>query len=300
MGKHSNKNWDRQSMRSATNNIKADNFMASYRRGRSVSSFQAESVESNRQKLKRLRILRRRLLAILLSVAISIGLGVALLSQLTSRINSVVAKDGVILEKSDQERYASIVDNYLGRNSSERLSFIRRNTVLLQIMREQAPEIADFQLVTSGLASSQLRLNIRKPVAMWVDGDGAKSYVDAKGVVFERNYFGEPSIAIKDDSGIKLLGGAATSAKFLSFIGRVSVNLENNYNIKVERVVIPKGSARYAELYLVGRPYPFKVQITRDSYSQATDISVMVRYIDNHNIRPNYVDCRVEGKAYWR
>ena len=140
---------------------------------------------------------------------------------------------------------------------------------------------------------------MRQPVAMWVEGD-TTSFVDANGVVFTRNYYAMPSIVIEDNSGASVGGGVATSAKFLSFVGKTATEIEKNQGLKVTRVVIPKGSARYVEFYLDGRNYPFKAQITRNAYSQAHDIAVMVKYIDSKGIQPQYVDCRVEGKAYWK
>ena len=92
----------------------------------------------------------------------------------------------------------------------------------------------------------------------------------------------------------------ATSSSFLSFVGKTAVALSEKEGLQAERVVIPQGSARYVEFYLTGRNYPFKAQITRDATSQAHDIAVMTRYIDSHGISPQYVDCRVEGKAYWK
>ena len=123
---------------------------------------------------------------------------------------------------------------------------------------------------------------------------------DNQGIVFERNYYAVPEIAIEDDSGVSLDGNMATSSSFLSFVGRVSTALQDKEGLKVVRVVIPRGSARYVEIYLDGRNYPFKAQITRDSGSQAHDIAVMARYVDSHGIQPQYIDCRVEGKAYWK
>ena len=76
--------------------------------------------------------------------------------------------------------------------------------------------------------------------------------------------------------------------------------IAQNQGLKAVRVVIPRGSIRYVEIYLAGRAYPFKAQITREPEGQAADIAAMVRYLDSRNIRPSYVDCRVEGRAYWK
>ena len=275
--------------------------MAAYRRGTTLNSFKSdEPTQSERRRLMRLRSLRRRIAAILAVIIVLLVLGISVLSQFTGSIRCVVATNSdVKLAESDIERYTKIVDDYLSQNSFERFSFARRNTALLQFVEEQAPEISDIRIVPAGLASSNVEITARRPVAMWIDNNGTE-FVDENGVVFDRNYFTVPSIAIEDNSGVSVDGAMATSTNFLSFIGRTASALEQSEGLKVVRVVIPRGSARYVEIYLDGRNYPFKAQITRDATSQAHDIAVMTRYIDSRGIQPQYVDCRVEGKAYWK
>ena len=155
-------------------------------------------------------------------------------------------------------------------------------------------------MTTAGIAGSNMVLSFRRPVAMWVNGTHT-SFVDKSGVVFQRNYYSIPELAIEDRSGVGVSSGnVATSAGFLSFVGRTAVAIAQNQGLKAVRVVIPRGSIRYVEIYLAGRAYPFKAQITREPEGQAADIAAMVRYLDSRNIRPSYVDCRVEGRAYWK
>lgn len=274
--------------------------MASYRRGTTLNSFKSdEPTQSERKKLKRRRA-RRQKLVILASVMVVVFiLTLALLSQFAGSVTKVVSSNGAELEQADGNRYAKMVDDYLAANVFERFSFVRRNSALLQHVVEQAPEVSDIKISSAGIARAQIEIILRQPVAMWINGDKTE-FVDSQGVVFNRNYFDIPSIAIEDKSGATLEGGLATSASFLSFVGRTVDALENDEKIDVDRVVVPQGSARYVEFYVQGRNYPFKAQITRDSASQAHDIAVMTRYVDSKGIQPQYVDCRVEGKAYWK
>ena len=291
-----------QSQRHHTQPEHAGDFdMASYRRGTTLNSFKSNDLtQTERRKLKRLRSLRRRIAAILAVIIVLLILGLSLLSQFTGQLTGAVASnDGVELSESDERRYVDIVNNYFKDNSVERFSFARRNSALLQYVTAQAPEVSDVSLKSSGISSSEVEVTVRQPVAMWINGDKT-SYVDNQGIVFERNYYAVPEIAIEDDSGVSLDGNMATSSSFLSFVGRVSTALQDKEGLKVVRVVIPRGSARYAEIYLDGCNYPFKAQITRDSGSQAHDIAVMARYVGSHGIQPQYIDCRVEGKAYWK
>ena len=275
--------------------------MASYRRGTTLNSFKSnEPTQSERQRLKRLRALRRRMAVVLAAIVVLLVLGLSLLSQFTGSISTVVATDSnIVLSDDDINRYRTIVDKYFADNSFERFGFARRNSVLLQYVMNEAPEVSAIKISPSGIASGKVEVTVRRPVAMWINGNQT-DFVDSDGVVFDRNYYATPSIAIEDNSGVQLDGGVATSSSFLSFVGKTAVALSEKEGLQVERVVIPQGSARYVEFYLTGRNYPFKAQITRDATSQAHDIAVMTRYIDSHGISPQYVDCRVEGKAYWK
>lgn len=275
--------------------------MASYRRGTTLNSFKSnEPTQSERQRLKRLRALRRRMAVVLAAIVVLLVLGLSLLSQFTGSISTVVATDSnIVLSDDDIDRYRTIVDKYFADNSFERFGFARRNSVLLQYVMNEAPEVSAIKISPSGIASGKVEVTVRQPVAMWINGNQT-DFVDSDGVVFDRNYYATPSIAIEDNSGVQLDGGVATSSSFLSFVGKTAVALSEKEGLQVERVVIPQGSARYVEFYLTGRNYPFKAQITRDATSQAHDIAVMTRYIDSHGISPQYVDCRVEGKAYWK
>ena len=275
--------------------------MASYRRGTTLNSFKSnEPTQSERQRLKRLRALRRRMAVVLAAIVVLLVLGLSLLSQFTGSISTVVATDSnIALSDDDIDRYRTIVDKYFADNSFERFGFARRNSVLLQYVMNEAPEVSAIKISPSGIASGKVEVTVRRPVAMWINGNQT-DFVDSDGVVFDRNYYATPSIAIEDNSGVQLDGGVATSSSFLSFVGKTAVALSEKEGLQVERVVIPQGSARYVEFYLTGRNYPFKAQITRDATSQAHDIAVMTRYIDSHGISPQYVDCRVEGKAYWK
>lgn len=275
--------------------------MASYRRGTTLNSFKSnEPTQSERQRLKRLRALRRRMAVVLAAIVVLLVLGLSLLSQFTGSISTVVATDSnIVLSDDDIDRYRTIVDKYFADNSFERFGFARRNSVLLQYVMNEAPEVSAIKISPSGIASGKVEVTVRQPVAMWINGNQT-DFVDSDGVVFDRNYYATPSIAIEDNSGVQLDGGVATSSSFLSFVGKTAVALSEQEGLQVERVVIPQGSARYVEFYLTGRNYPFKAQITRDATSQAHDIAVMTRYIDSHGISPQYVDCRVEGKAYWK
>ena len=275
--------------------------MAAYHRGTTLTNLKRpDDIGEERKKLKRLRAMRRRLVGVMLVLFIIVAFGVALLLQYTGRIGGVkiTNKGASQLTETDRNKYLRIADAYFAANSFERFSFARRESVMLQYFQTQAPEVSAVSITPSGLASGRLNIIVRQPVAMWVSG-GNTSFVDSSGVVFERNYFVAPSLAIEDNSGVSVSGKMATSSNFLSFVGQVTAELKKQ-NLEVARVTLPRGSIRYVEFYLANRVYPFKAQITRNATSEASDIAVMTRYVDRHGLSPQYVDCRVEGRAYWK
>ena len=264
-----------------------------------LSAFHHDAAaELSREKIKKLRLRRRRLGILFLIVAVVAGLGLLLLSQFNESFNRVVS-NAPNLSASDEAKYEKLVNSYFAKNPFERFNFARRGAALTSYVTSAAPEVSAVQIASSSITSGELKLTFRKPVAMWTSS-GSTSYVDSDGVVFQQNYFAEPSVSIVDDSGVTSGGGVVTSAQFLSFVGQVTADLAKNGGGTVERVVIPQGAIRYVNLYLAGRSYPFMAQIDRDPSSQAADIAAMVRYIDANHITPQYVDVRVAGKAFWK
>lgn len=69
---------------------------------------------------------------------------------------------------------------------------------------------------------------------------------------------------------------------------------------KVTRVVLPTGTSRELYVDLEGREGYFKVNIDRDAAVSAEDAVRMLKYLDERDLHPEYVDVRVEGKAYYK
>jgi len=53
-------------------------------------------------------------------------------------------------------------------------------------------------------------------------------------------------------------------------------------------------------IYIKGYEYEIRVNTSRDPWSQAEDIKQALQYIQKRGIAPQYIDVRVEGKAYYR
>ena len=67
----------------------------------------------------------------------------------------------------------------------------------------------------------------------------------------------------------------------------------------VTDIIIP-ASTRQVDLKLQGRGYPFKTHTDRDPLQQAEDIINTIKWLDDKKLTPEYVDVRVEGKAYFK
>ena len=104
----------------------------------------------------------------------------------------------------------------------------------------------------------------------------------------------EPTVDISDEN-------AATemSPRAKEFIA----SLEKDAAIEgltVDHVILPLNKVREIHVFLSDRNEYYKMTIDRDSAVQAEDMGRMVRYLNRKKIKAEYVDLRVEGKAYYK
>lgn len=69
---------------------------------------------------------------------------------------------------------------------------------------------------------------------------------------------------------------------------------------KVTRVTLPTGTSRELYVDLEGVEWYFKVTVDRDAGVTAEDMERMIRYLQERELTPGYVDVRVEGKAFYK
>jgi hypothetical protein len=104
----------------------------------------------------------------------------------------------------------------------------------------------------------------------------------------------EPTVAIVDENV-----GSNISDRVKEFV----VRLENDIKLEgyeIDRIVLPYQKARQIDVYIKERKEYYKLSIDRSSAVQAEDLGRMLRYIDDRSINCEYVDLRVEGKAYYK
>jgi hypothetical protein len=141
----------------------------------------------------------------------------------------------------------------------------------------------------------------RQPIITWKIAD-SKFYVDENGVAFDRSYGQLSALSVEDASGFTpdTAGeGSVASRRFISYLGQLLGAVRAEDVGVVKRVVLP-ASTRQLDIYLQGREYPIKTHVDRDPYLQAQDIKYVLAYLDQRHVTPEYIDVRVEGKAFYR
>jgi len=270
---------------------------SSYIRSRTVSGYspdksseQSIELEHAKEQKKRNRQKRRQIVGV--SLLIFILLVVFAFSQLSINVASVEYNDSTVSKEQDDD-YLAAANQYLTEHPSQRFAWARRNSSLTEFMQKMHPEIADVQ-IRGGFGAGKLYIEIRQAVAVWKT-QSASSFVDKEGVVFDRNYFRDPSIVIEDRSG-----SGVVSQRFLQFIGKIIAGIKSSGIGEVDKVVIPVGAIRYVEINITDKSYSIKIQTDRDDSSQVADIVNMIKYLDKNNITPNYIDVRVKNRGFWR
>jgi hypothetical protein len=140
---------------------------------------------------------------------------------------------------------------------------------------------------------------MRKPVAGWKI-DNKQYFVDAKGVAFERNYYGNPTVQIVDDSGAVLQQGTTVASnRFLGFVGRI-VALSKDRGYIVSQAILPAGTTRQLEVKIQDVGPLVKLSIDRPAGEQVEDMGRALVFLAGRGQSPAYVDVRVSGKAFYQ
>lgn len=88
------------------------------------------------------------------------------------------------------------------------------------------------------------------------------------------------------------------SERVREYIGQLEQDLAD-LGYKVTRVTLPTGTSRELYVDLEGVEWFFKVTTDRDAAMTAEDMERMARYLRERDLKPAYVDVRVEGKAFY-
>lgn len=265
---------------------------------RSVSEDRAQ-IKSPRLKEHELRSHRRKLGGYLLVVMLIAGGLIFLLSQFVGIVHMNVASSQPLVRTPDGQKYTQLITDYFNGHPTERFSFALNKESFARYMEEKAPEVANVELENTGLVTATADITFRVPVVVWQLQD-KRAYVDGDGFAFTANYYTEPSVTVKDDSGIEATSGAIVSDRFLQFIGRVIALTNKSGAATITGATIPRNTTREIDFNLEGRAYTIRTALDRDPASQATDIINAVKYLVSKGMNPTYIDVRVPSRAAYR
>lgn len=256
-------------------------------------------LQSPRSHAHHLALRRRKISSVLLIVLAGSLLFLWLLTQMTAKV-VISVSDGTISRPIENALYVKAIDEYLGINPISRLRFALDVDGLAAYISQTLPEVAGVSKVSlAGIGETNFALVMRKPVAGW-NIDSKQYFVDARGVAFERNYFGEPSVQIVDDSGAALQQGTTVASnRFLGFVGRV-VALSKDRGYIVTQAILPAGTTRQLEVRIQDVAPLVKLSIDRPAGEQVEDMSKALIYLNSKGQAPAYVDVRVSGKAFYK
>lgn len=107
----------------------------------------------------------------------------------------------------------------------------------------------------------------------------------------------EPTVQIIDEDAAS---GSHITNRMQSYIGQAEQDLRD-LGLKPAKVVVPTGSIRTIHFYLDGYTGYIKMTIDRGTAVSAEDAERMLRYLAGQGINDfEYIDVRVDGKAFWK
>jgi hypothetical protein len=271
-----------------------------FRRNRTLSGVVREAPEvSARVRVHHLARQRRKVGSMLLLILVGIGLLALLLTQFTAKVIITSASTSVS-NSIDGIIYEEMINDYLGIHPAERLRFILNEQELSNYAAAVVPEVASVdQTGSENIVETRFSITFREPIAGW-QINGRQFYVDDHGIVFDKNYYTEPTVQIIDESGLSPeQGSTVASARFLSFVGRV-VGLSKDRGYEVTEAILPSGTTRQLEIRIKGVTPRVKLSIDRGAGEQVEDMSHALNYLTERKLKPSYVDVRVSGRAVYR
>lgn len=127
------------------------------------------------------------------------------------------------------------------------------------------------------------------------------AYITMRGVVEE---VGRAPEAIEADYAVKAqiideTGREQVSMRTRQYVGQLEQDLRD-LGYEMTKVVLPVNTSRELYVDLAGVETYFKVSMERDTAIVAEDMARVLRYLQSHDLHPEYADVRIEGKAYYK
>lgn len=89
------------------------------------------------------------------------------------------------------------------------------------------------------------------------------------------------------------------SARTKTYIAQLERDLAD-LGYTVTKVTLPTGMSRELYVDLEGKEGYFKVNLDRETAVSAEDMDRMIRHLEKNGVVPEYVDVRIEEKAYYK
>ena len=107
----------------------------------------------------------------------------------------------------------------------------------------------------------------------------------------------KPTIEIIDEDAIS---GSMVTSRMKDYLGQAEVDFRALGLVPV-KAVIPAGAIREIDFYLDGKTGFVKTTIDRGTGVSTEDAKRMLDYLESQGITDfEYIDVRLEGKAYWK
>lgn len=254
--------------------------------------------KTDRLRLMELREHRKQILQFLAGVVIAVFILAFLVVNFILTPQVSFAQKGV--HQPQVSDYQKSIYTYFDDHPFERFGFaLRTPDMQEQIMRDH-PEVLAVGIQRDWYGGNvQFAIAFRTPLLVWKTG-GKQFYVDAQGVAFTYNHFAEPTVSVTDQSGIPPdQSGIVASTRFIRFLGQIVAAVNSYQKGIVQQVIIP-AAPKEVDLRLSGREYVIKTNTDRDPLQEAEDIANALKFFDQKNIKPQYVDVRVAHKAFYK
>ncbi|MBL8159757.1 hypothetical protein JNJ66_04830 [Candidatus Saccharibacteria bacterium] len=281
-----------------------------FRRSRTLTgsaSSKVSTIESRQRDLKSPRLKlhelhghRRRLLIGLGALSV-LTLGCLYAIGTSLALVNVRAEGNVVLTSDEEAELQGRIRSFSSAYPGQALTMLLDQPRLTAYLQQDRPDIDTAYLTHSPfLPANTVVVRFRTPLVAWNVG-GQQFYIDSDGTMFKRLHGNAPTLTVEDASGV-LPNDSRTSVaskRFIRYLGKLLGAIEHKAIGSVSRVVIP-ASTRELNVYFEGRDYPVKTHIDRHPEGQAADIASALQYLDKQGTKPQYVDVRVEGKAYYK
>lgn len=188
----------------------------------------------------------------------------------------------------------------MAKNPAQRLRLALDQTALTQYVSDQLPEVENVKVTgLAGIARASVAITFRTPVAGW-QINSKQYYVDADGVVFDKNYYSAPAVQIIDESGVSPeQGSTVVGTRLLGFLGKV-VSQAKGRGYTVVKALLPADTTRQVDVYFDGIATRVKMSIDRGAGEQLEDARRSLNFLKSTNVTPEYIDVRVPGRAAYR